>query len=266
MHDYPTEPGRCRQWLPLVVVALILAGCGAGSADSTLPQPTALSPPEAVTATPTTAPPSLSTNSSTTTSTITSSTTDGSEVAVPVAATAPTIDGVLGPGEWDGASRDTMSDGATIFLEQFDGTLYVAVAGDEIGAVNVILGIEDEVWILHSSAALGSALYAAVSGSWQLEHGFEWCCRGTTDTDSRKDLFGTEGWQANIGSAGEPGTVEYQIALPWDGAAVAISSLRDESDKGFWPADLSAEARDQLLGVPPGQRNFAIEEWAIAAG
>jgi hypothetical protein len=261
VHRYPTEPGQCSRWLTLVL-ALTLAGCSTGSAESTRP-PTTASPPPETTATTATAPPPPPTTSSTTTSSTTTSAgvAAGGNYTVPVAATAPTIDGVLAPGEWDAATTATMSDGAAVHLLHFDGNLYVAVAGNEIGAVNVILGIDDAVWILHSSAALGSALYSRGSESWQLDHGFRWCCRSTSDSSDRDQLFAAEGWQANIGYSGEPGIVEYQIALPWVGAAAAISTIRDDDDKGFWPPSLSPAAREQLLGVPPQERIFNVAEW-----
>jgi hypothetical protein len=154
-----------------------------------------------------------------------------------------------------------MSDGATIHLMYGDETLYVAVAGHDIGAVNVVIATDDEVRILHSSAALGSALYLLRANTWELSQGFSWCCRSTSDESERQALFDAESWQASIGFAGEPGVVEYAIALPWQGAALAVSSIRNDEDKGFWPAELSAEAGDQLLGVPPPERDFNIEEW-----
>lgn len=171
------------------------------------------------------------------------------------------IDGVLNEGEWEGSTSDTMSDGALVHFMSSDGVLYVAVAGEEIGAVNVLLATEAEVVILHSSAALGSARYIPGDSLWDLDHGFDWCCRSTSDDSPRLELYEDEGWQANIGFVGDPGVVEYAIALPWSEAALVISSIRDEEDQGFWPADLSEETRDELLGTPPSERSYDVAEW-----
>jgi hypothetical protein len=154
-----------------------------------------------------------------------------------------------------------MSDGATLRLMHHDEILYLAVMGDAVGAVNVVMAVDDQVSILHSSAALGSALYLATETTWVLEHGYAWCCRSKTDTSAQVELFGDERWQANIGWVGDPGVVEYAVAFPWGGAALAVSSIRDDDDKGYWPANLSEPARDQLLDIPPEEQAFHIEEW-----
>ena len=175
----------------------------------------------------------------------------------------PAIDGNLTGGEWDGAATFTMSDGVPIRLMQNDGTLYLSVEGTELGSVNVVMALQDAIWILHSSAALGSALYTPGSDQWELVHGFSWCCRDSNDTTGRMALLEEESWQATIGFTGTPGTVEYEIAKPWAGAMIAVSSIRSDEDTGFWPADLSDGARIQLIGVPPQSRAFDTAEWAV---
>lgn len=173
----------------------------------------------------------------------------------------PVIDGVIGEGEWEAATTDVMSDGATIHFMWSDDILYVAVARDEIGAVNVVIGNDSEVLILHSSAALGSARYVPTRTTWELDHGFSWCCRNPSEIAARAELFDSEGWEANIGPTGDPGIVEYAIALPWDGRAIVISSIDQEENVGFWPGDLPDAAREQLLGPPPPRTDFDLDEW-----
>ena len=95
-----------------------------------------------------------------------------------------------------------MSDGAPLHLQQANGVLYVAVEGSDLGAVNIILATDADVWILHSSAALGSARYVPGSSVWSLDHGFSWCCRRGSDDSARAALFAAEGWEANIGFTG----------------------------------------------------------------
>jgi hypothetical protein len=183
-------------------------------------------------------------------------------VRVP-SSTQPVIDGSLGALEWEAATQSSMSDGGAVYLLQSDSTLYVAVQSDEIGSVNVVLATEAEVWILHSSAALGSARYLSAGPGWTLAHGFDWCCRSASDQTERDALFSSEGWDATIGFAGDPGVVEYAIDLPWEGAALAVSTVRDANDRGFWPASLSVDARTQIVGVPPSERSFTTAEWMI---
>jgi hypothetical protein len=171
------------------------------------------------------------------------------------------IDGVIGTEEWEEAVAVRMSDGATVHLMHADETLYVGVAGDAIGSINVVIAGEGKVSILHSSAALGSAEYSWNGSVWELVHGFDWCCRRGSDPSAREALFDEEGWEANIGYTGNEGEVEYAITIPWRDRSLAISSIRSDSDKGFWPAGLSPEAQDQLVGVPPQEREYNPEEW-----
>jgi hypothetical protein len=252
----------------VVLLGLVaVAACAeAGPQESSMPTSTTLRTTTTPAPASTTTTPASTTTTTTlppTTATTTTATPADPEVVIVPAVRAAVIDGVLEPSEWDGASSFPMSDGAAVRLMYEDETLYVAVEGDELGAVNVVMAADDEIWILHSSAALGSALYEPGSGEWLLTHGFNWCCRDRSDESRRLALLEEEGWQANIGFTGDPGTVEYQIAIPWHGASIAVSSIRDDDDTGFWPADLSAEARDQLLGVPPATRLFDSAEWYV---
>ncbi len=164
-------------------------------------------------------------------------------------------------GEWDGATETTMTDGSTLHWMRSDETLYVALRGHSLGAVNLTIAAADELWIMHSSAALGSVLYTADGDAWTRTHDFDWCCRSATDDTARLALLENEGWQANIGFADDPGTVEYEVALPWTDAAVAVSYQTEESDPAFWPADLTTEATAELIGPFPDERQFHLGGW-----
>ncbi len=234
------------RWMAAFLVAAAVAACAEGGSGLATPPTTAL--PTSV-ADATTVP-------------------EAAEVVrVPAGALA-TIDGVLGPDEWSGALGFPMSDGAVLRLMHDEETLYLAVEGDEVGSVNVVVAAGGAVWVLHSSAALGSALYQPGAEEWELSHSFSWCCRNRRDPTERLALLEEEGWQANIGFTGDPGIVEYQIGLPWSGAALAVSSIRDDADRGFWPVGLSSEEQGQLVGSPPDTRSYATEAWPIimAAG
>lgn len=257
-----------------VIGLLLLGGCGeAEPADPSVAASTAGSTTTVLPQT-TTAAPSTTTNTTTTTTTAppatTTTTTEppAEEILISVpSAPPPNVDGTVGEIEWAGAASATMSDGATVLFMRDNEVLYTAVVGSEIGSVNVVIATTNQVSILHSSAALGSAVYETAGSVWDLVHGFSWCCRNAADATASDELLAAEGWKANIGYAGDPGVVEYTIAIPWQETSVAISSLRDDADKGFWPATLSAEAQDQLIGVPPDQRSYNVTEWAtLVAG
>ena len=266
--NHAQATARQRFGILIVTAALAVSGCGETPATESTSVETSASPATSAATDPpatTSSPPTTSATTTTVTTTTAAATTteapsDPIVLAVP-AGPAPVIDGQLSPDEWAEAATMPMSDGASLLVQYMNGTLYVAVAGDDVGSVNVIIGTESEVQILHSSAALGSARYVPGTSGWSLDHGFSWCCRrGSTDS-ARATLFAEEGWEANIGYAGDPGIVEYAIAIPWAEATMAVSSLRSDDDMGFFPADLSAEARSQLVGVPPSERVFSTDEW-----
>jgi len=174
---------------------------------------------------------------------------------------APTIDGVIEHGEWDGATVALMTDGSPMLWMHDGEALYAALDGSSIGAVNLAVASDSEIWILHSSAALGSALYRADGSAWGLDHEFVWCCRSATDDSARLALLAEEGWQATIGFTGDEGVVEYQVNLPWAGARVAVSFQTESTAPAFWPEDLTTPAQDDLIGRPPDTEDFDLDEW-----
>lgn len=157
-----------------------------------------------------------------------------------------------------------MSDGSLIHAMYNGATLYVAFETGTIGAPNLAIATDEEIWVLHSSAALGSALYLPGDAAWELSHGFVWCCRNSSDSSARQSLLESEGWQANIGFAGDVGVVEFQVELPWNGARVAASYVTESAAPAFWPSDLSADAQDQLTGARHSDIDFRHNEWFTA--
>ena len=178
----------------------------------------------------------------------------------------PVIDGVLDDGEWENAIQTQLSDGSEVFWLYSDGYLYVGINSEKIGAVNLALIREDNrVWILHSSAALGSAIYEERTEDWELTQDFSWCCRSTSVFTEREQLFQEEGWQANIGYQGTEGQVEYQVAVEGGEYQIALMYLYADGSAGFsyWPDHLSDEAVGQFQGIRKKTEYFSLEDWMI---
>jgi hypothetical protein len=235
------------------LVGLVLSGCGETAPTAT----SAVADAATTTTTPATTTSTSPPATTTTTTTAATAAALGQELHVPLQP-APSIDGTLEPGEWDGAIVGEMSDGTGLYAMHDGESLYVAIEGEHLGAINVTIGGPRDTWILHSSAALGSIRYG--SGG-ELSHDFDWCCRDADDPSSRLALLDAEGWQANIGYTGEPGIVEYQVALPWVGAAMAVSAQSEAAEPAFFPAGLPPEARSQLVGPWPSTRTFQRGDW-----
>lgn len=253
-----------------------LFSTSACSATATDPAPTTttLTATTAPTAPPTTSisttttrpePTTTTTTTSTTTTTLAASTTAPSSIpdrsiVVPQAEPA-SIDGVISPGEWDQAAPVTLSNGDIAYWQHEGATLYVALDGSELGAVNLVIATDEELWVLHSSAALGSLLFVPGDSAWQQSHGYTWCCRSANDDTARLELLENEGWQANIGYTGDVGVVEYHVEIPWEFAAVALIYHTEDRDPVYWPTDLEPEAVDQITNNRWSDPALDPHEW-----
>ena len=173
----------------------------------------------------------------------------------------PTIDGVISGGEWEEAATVALSNDDTAYWMHDDDTLYVALDGTELGAVNLVLATGDELWILHSSAALGSSLYVAGESAWEQSHGYTWCCRSATNDSARLGLLEDEGWQANIGFTGDVGVVEYEVTIPWGYATAAVVYHTEDRDSAYWPTDIPPDAVSHITNNQWTDPEFDPDLW-----
>ena len=180
---------------------------------------------------------------------------------------APTLDGVLAPDEWKDARRIAIP-GGEILLQHASGSLYVGLrtTGRAVGSICVDRG--DQIAVFHSSAALGTAVYARADTGWRLTRAFAWRCRNQAAsagaTAEREAFWQAEQWLANNALTGTPGEMEYRIAMPAGSLRLAIGFLRmSDHILMFWPAEVSDDSRslDLIGGDAPGTLEFLPEEW-----
>jgi len=182
----------------------------------------------------------------------------------------PTIDGILAPGEWDGAAVETFADGSELLLLQEGDYLYLGVRANTPGMIvgNVFILRGDEIAILHSSAALGTALYQKEEDSWQQIQNFNWQCRepGSSEAaQAERDAFLLgEGWVAANARMGTPHELEYQIELKDETIRMAVNFIRasNQNEKIPWPADLKDDCIKLTPGGLPEVLYFSPEQWA----
>jgi formylglycine-generating enzyme required for sulfatase activity len=183
----------------------------------------------------------------------------------------PALDGVLSQGEWAGAYEDRLSDGSQLFLMQDGDHLYVAIRANSAGSGVSSLCVDsgDQVSILHSSAALGTAVYTRNGPTWERTSGFQWRCRSTGSSPAaqaeRAAFLAEEGWLANNGRMGVPQEVEYQIAMPEDTLRLAVAYIGPPDFKvTWWPPGLEDDCRDPVMlqGPIPEEAHFSPETWA----
>jgi formylglycine-generating enzyme required for sulfatase activity len=176
-----------------------------------------------------------------------------------------TLDGILSPDEWDGARVEELTGGGELLLMHDDGYLYLGIRSRALGYGSICVAQGDQISILHSSAALGTAVFEKDEHDWKRTRQFAWCCRSLTDHSQREEHLQREGWSASIGYLGTPEEMEYQIAIP-EGAltlAVVYQKGQDASSAHWWPENLD----DDCLGLvllpdnPPERLQFSPEKW-----
>jgi len=183
---------------------------------------------------------------------------------------APVLDGVLAPGEWDSARVETFSDGSELFLLFSAGSLYIGVRGSkpETTAGNVFLDRGNEIAILHSSAALGTAVYARAGGAWERTQDFDWRCRATDDGPAavreRGAFFEAERWLAANARRGTPNELEFRIEANVPVLRLAINLIRSSNIyvKVIWPAGLDDDTTRPTPGRMPARLAFDPAGWA----
>jgi len=174
------------------------------------------------------------------------------------------VDGVMQPDEWGDCVIVEVREGVTLYAKHADGFLLLALATQEPVVGNVLTLAGDTLRIMHSSAALGTALYERSGDLWRRTQDFVWRCRSRSLTSSalaqRESFLEDERWMASITYMGERNHLEYQIANPSEIERLALVLLPASHPKDFfsWPADLD---QDLLPGPIPAEGRAATETW-----
>ena len=120
---------------------------------------------------------------------------------------------------------------------------------------------------MHSSAALGTAIYKKDTDHWQQIQDFTWQCRNTSLSDAaqaeRDEFLQKEGWVAANGRMGTPNELEYQIKIP-DGAfrlAAVYIKASPPYEELPWPPQLPDDTIIPTPGGFPDSFNFSPEQW-----
>lgn len=180
---------------------------------------------------------------------------------------APSLDGTLSPAEWSGARRFDIPGGQVLLLCA-DDSLYVGLRTPDRAVGSLCVDQGDRIAVLHSSGALGTAIYAPAREGWRLTRPFSWRCRNQPDAArlaAERTLFWRdEHWLASTALAGQAGALAYRIALPKGGLRLAVAGVRVADRKIlFWPPTLADDTRnpDLIGGYAPGMLQFFPAQW-----
>jgi hypothetical protein len=181
----------------------------------------------------------------------------------------PTIDGIIDPQEWDAAAVQLFADGSEIYFMVSSSDLYVAIRNIEGGMIagNVFLEQGDRVFVMHSSAALGTAIYQKEGDDFRKIKDFVWCCRSKIDDETsrsaRKDFYDEEGWLGGNSFIGAENELEYLISLDGSSARMAVNFILADGggEKQVWPVGLEDGVAQPAAGGFPDLIAFALDEW-----
>lgn len=189
---------------------------------------------------------------------------------------APTLDGILSPGEWDSARRETLSDDSELLLMQDGEYLYLGIRANLkppeglkenqcVTMWTVYIERGGKISVLHSSASLGTAVYTRTDSDWKRTRTFDWVLRREAAQEQRKQFLETEGWLASLCATGKLEEAEFQLAIP-EGSlrlAVAFPLPPTYAKAALWPAGLDDDAGNIRLleGNAPARLRLSLERW-----
>jgi len=181
----------------------------------------------------------------------------------------PTIDGTLSSGEWESARVEKFLDGSKLLLMQTEGYLYLGIRANTPDMIvgNIFVDRGDEIAVLHTSAALGTAIYQKDAPVWQQTQGFSWCCRSTNRVEAAQaelDVFlQQEKWVSINTRMGTPQELEYQIEMTGETLRLAVTFMlaSGTNQKFSWPNDLNDACMQSFEGGFPLQLQFSPDTW-----
>ena len=181
-----------------------------------------------------------------------------------------TLDGTFLGGEWSGAFVAPLTGGGEVRLMHDGGYLYLGVQRRGALIVTVCLDRGDSVAVLHSSAAIGTAIYRRAQNVRDLARRFTWELRDSTMSTAaqreREAFLLREGWVATNAYVGAGTDTEFKIAIPSGRARLAVVPMsvgQNYEETAWWPGRLAdgCRARALLTGAPPAQLQFAPDSW-----
>lgn len=184
---------------------------------------------------------------------------------------APTIDGTLSSDEWDDALAIALNADSTLFIKHAHGYMYLAVHATTMGVPSPLIVRDGEIYVLHASAALGTAIYTPEEEMWSLRRSFTWQCRTRGFSDGavaeRNRFLETEGWLGTIGYLGMPPMFEYKILLGDEPLRILFLFLEvtDPLQLLSWPVspDIASSHLEIITGSIPSTAMFDLDSWAL---
>jgi hypothetical protein len=185
-----------------------------------------------------------------------------------------TIDGNLTPDEWKDATRAELTSDGSVFYKADTDAVYLGLRGDTTGWATVYLTADagKTVYVLHASAALGTAIFRQTGDRWSLTQSFEWAARHTDDNTAaktaRQAFYQQHGWIANVSDGGGNREREYKISRSFfTGGSLQLAVVYAAETRPLTLQHFPATLADATLNLPlirgetPADLAFDIVHW-----
>ena len=184
-----------------------------------------------------------------------------------------TIDGLVSETEWRAALRIEHPAGTVVRLLRDADHLYVGITSERQGFASLCIARNDDVHVLHASAALGAVSYRRNGDVWQsADTAFQYGMRSTALDDSartqRAAYLAQHGWLASTVRMGNDSrSQEIQIALrqyplPF---SIALGRWLFSNNVESWPATITDHdgcfALQLVRGSVPQGLSFKSVNW-----
>lgn len=183
-----------------------------------------------------------------------------------------TIDGRVNDAEWTAALRIEHPSGTVVRLKQDDSHLYLGFTSTRPGFASLCLAINDDVHVLHASAALGAVTYRPNGSTWQsadtaFGYGMRNIALNDAATAERSAYLREHGWVASTIRMADGTSQEMQITLvrfPLP-LSIALGRYLLAGSVESWPATLDATdgclAERLVTGYVPQGLRFDFGRW-----
>ena len=197
----------------------------------------------------------------------------GSSIQVPRGAGI-MIDGNVDDAEWRNATRLEQPAGTVVRLLRDAGHLYLGITSERQGFASLCVATNDDVHVLHASAALGAVTYRPNGDMWQsADTAFRYAMRNTALDDAaraeRASFLNQNGWVASTVRMGNDSkSQEIQIALDRFPLPLSMALGRwliTEKTTEWWPATISDHegcfSQQLVRGYVPQRLLFKPKYW-----
>lgn len=178
-----------------------------------------------------------------------------------------TVDGKMNEDEWKDALTQDLKGGGQIRFKHDGEFLQIGLEGGKPGLSHIYLAEGKDIFVLHSSASLGMAIYQKEDEVWKPIQKFEWKLMGqSSNGEAGLTYLKTSSWLANVAS--KPTLErEYNIGMKFrDGELFQVAAVYvgNPMSPQFFPTTLADDTlkMELLFGGNPANLRFKKEQWA----